>query len=183
MGRSIQVSKPTMKTIRVALLTFFALIDLSWQARPPSQSLYGPPSSPHRPHLSPSSPHRPHPSPPSSPPGHHQPSCKQVPKEVCRQVPRQTYESVTRQLCRDVPDQVCTQAQEKKCSNQKICSIHYRKECEDAKDIKKQCTQVQDEECYSTAKLQCVQLPKNVQETVHEEQCSTEYDTECSVRS
>merc|ERR1712112_487724 len=160
MGRAIQVSKPAMKTIRVALLTFFALIDLSWQARPPSQSLYAPPSSPHRPH----------PSPPSSPPGHHQPSCRQVPKEVCKQVPRQTYESVTRQQCRDVPDQVCTQAQEKKCSiqqrpvqeysNQKVCSIHYRKECEDAKDIKKQCTQVQDEECYSTAKLQCVSFPR-----------------------
>merc|ERR1712025_1031734 len=85
MGRPIQVFKPTMKTFRVALLTVCALIDLSWQARPPSQSLYGPPSSPHRPH----------PSPPSSPPGHHQPSCRQVPKEVCKQVPRQTYESVT----------------------------------------------------------------------------------------
>merc|ERR1712227_938157 len=157
MGRSIQAFKQTMKTIRVALLTFFALIDLSWQARPPSQSLYGPPSSPHRPHPSPSSPHRHHPSPPSSPPGHHQPSCRQVPKEVCKQVPRQTYESVTRQQCRDVPDQVCTQAEERTCSiqqrpvqeysNQKVCSIHYRKECEDAKDIKKHCSTVQDEEC------------------------------------
>merc|ERR1712025_289884 len=43
-------------------------------------------------------------------------------------------------------------------------------------------SQVQDEECYSTSKLQCLQLPKNVQETTHTEQCSTEYDTECSIK-
>merc|ERR1719226_358603 len=96
-------------------------IDYSWQARPPTRSLYG--SAPSRP---PSSPHRP------------KPSCKTVPKEVCKQVPKQTYESVTRQQCRDIPDQVCTQAEERKCSirqrpvqefaSHQLCSIHYRKE-------------------------------------------------------
>merc|ERR1711868_71986 len=119
--------KSIMKTNGVSLLAIFALIEFSWEARPPSQSLYGSPSSP--------------------PSHHHQPSCKQVPKEVCKQVPKQTYESVNRQQCRDVPDQVCTSAQERTCSirqrpvqeysNQKVCSIRYRKECDTANDIHK----------------------------------------------
>merc|ERR1711868_171139 len=82
--------KLIMKTIGASLFVLFALIEFSWEARPPSQSLYGPPSSPLRPPPSSYGP-------PSSPPSHHhQPSCKQIPKEVCKQVPKQTYEFLTR---------------------------------------------------------------------------------------
>merc|ERR1712126_398263 len=111
-------------------------------------------------------------------------SCKQVPKEVCNQIPKTTYQSVTRQQCHDVQDTVCGDAQERTCqitqrpvrdyATQMVCSFHYKKDCDTVNDVQKQCTQITDEECYNAAKLQCVSLPKNVQETVHEEQCTTE---------
>merc|ERR1712227_974898 len=102
-------------------------------------------------------------------------SCKQVPKEVCNQVPKTTYQSVTRQQCHDVQDTVCGDAQERTCqitqrpvrdyATQMVCSFHYKKDCDAVIDVQKQCTQITDEECYNAAKLQCVSLPKNVQET------------------
>merc|ERR1712121_367494 len=119
-------------------------------------------------------------------------SCKQVPKQVCNQDRKRGYPRVTRQQCHDVQDTVCGDAQERTCqitwgpvrdyATQMVCSFHYKKDCDTVNDVQKQCTQITDEECYNAAKLQCVSLPKNVQETVHEEQCTTEYDKECSTR-
>ena len=138
-------------------------------SRLPSQSLYGPPSSPHIPHPSaPSSPHIPHPSalhicrphlsPPSSPPSHHHqpspPSSPHRPHPSPLSSPPSHYHQPS---CKQVPKEVCKQVPKQICE-----------ECDDAKDIKKQYTQVQDEECYSTAKLPSCQGSRSMSEYENE---------------
>ena len=51
--------------------------------------------------------------------------------------------------------------------------------CHDVADAV--CTDVQ-EECHSVPEVKCVVLPMTVQETIHEEECSNEFDQECRTR-
>merc|ERR1712010_345344 len=44
------------------------------------------------------------------------------------------------------------------------------------------CRQEFKEECHSVPEVKCVNLPRTVQETIHEEECSNEFDQECSTR-
>ena len=39
-----------------------------------------------------------------------------------------------------------------------------------------------EEECHSVPKMKCIDLPRTVQETIHEEECSTEFNQECNTR-
>merc|ERR1711872_1175842 len=59
--------------------------------------------------------------------------------------------------------------------SRKQCRLQYRKDCKTAQDTRKQCSTVQDEQCYNVPELKCVSVPRTVTETVHEEECSTEY--------
>ena len=58
----------------------------------------------------------------------------------------------------------------------------YKKDCQAASDIQKQCRQEFKEECHSVPGVKCVNLPKTVQETIHGEECFNEFDQECSTR-
>ena len=37
-------------------------------------------------------------------------------------------------------------------------------------------------QCHSVSEVKCVNLPRTVQETIHEEDCSNKFDQECSIR-
>merc|ERR1711936_902926 len=83
--------------------------------------------------------------------GYAPPVCRKVPKEVCEQVPKTIYDTVTRTECHDVTDSVCADFQERKCQisqrpvqesvSRQQCSLQYRKDCQTANDIQKQCRQ------------------------------------------
>merc|ERR1712112_754632 len=62
-------------------------------------------------------------------------------------------------VCRQVPNTVCADVQERKCQisqrpvqesvSRKQCRLQYRKDCKTAQDTRKQCSTVQDEQCYN----------------------------------
>merc|ERR1739838_823367 len=107
-----------------------------------------------------------------------EPVCRKVPKEVCEQVPKTVYDTVSRRECHDVADTVCANVQERKCQisqkpiqetvSRQQCSLQYKKDCQTANDIQKQCRQDFAEECHSVPEVKCVN-PRTVQETIHEE--------------
>merc|ERR1719393_480967 len=89
-----------------------------------------------------------------------QPVCRQVPKEVCNQVPKTTFDSVTRQQCRDVQGEACANTQERTCQisqkpvqeqvQRRECSVQIKNQCSTVNDVSKQCSTVQEEQCFNT---------------------------------
>merc|ERR1711936_346070 len=112
-----------------------------------------------------------------------EPVCRKVPKEVCEHVPKTIYDVVIRRECHDEHDTICSDVKERKCHitqkpfqdsvSRKQCVWKYKKDCHHANDIEKHCRQEYKEECHNIPEWKCVTVPRTVEETIHEEECST----------
>ena len=116
------------------------------------------------------------------------PVCHQVPHEVCHQVPKTVYEAVVRHKCVDISQEVCADVKEHKCKILQLpvqgevlrrdCSIDYKKDCKLLHDVKKECFNINNY-CFDYSELKCVDVPKTVEETVHEESCEVITTDDC----
>ena len=121
----------------------------------------------------------------AQPPIH--PLCRQVPTEVCHQVPKTVYEPVASPKCIDVSQEVCANVEEQFCKilqlpvqgevHRRDCSIQPEEDCKVLYDVKREC--VIKDECFEYSELKCVDVPRILEETLHEEFCEVITTDDC----